>query len=176
MTVVFAMLCTVIYAECRINPKAEKFLRRALRSEKSALSGVVDARGMTPLGVASLLGCSSYIDDLVETGFDINALDKYNLAALCYASDLGELEVVTELLGLGADPEVPCGQYGVTALGHAASAGRAEVMKRLLQAGAWVNAQGRDGMTALCLAARANRPEIVELLLEAGADPNVVWR
>jgi hypothetical protein len=49
---VLAILCSVIYAEYRINQDADNFLRKALRSKKSAWSRVVDARGVTPLGVS----------------------------------------------------------------------------------------------------------------------------
>jgi ankyrin repeat protein len=107
-------------------------------------------------------------------GFDINGLDKNGYTALCIASQVGELEVVTELIELGADIEATCAGGKWTALMGAASAGRTRVVERLVQAGAQVNAQDKDGTTALCLAVLGNHTEVIELLLDAGADPNLV--
>jgi hypothetical protein len=173
IAVTFAALCVAVRAECRISPEGRDFLQKALRCEKSAQSGFVNAEGGTPLVVASGFGCPSHLKELAKAGFDVNGLDKRNVTALCAASHFGELEVVAELLELGADIEIACTQLEMTALGHAAAKGHAGVTKRLLQAGARVNAQDKNGATAVYWAARENHADVVELLIEGGADPNL---
>jgi ankyrin repeat protein len=178
MIAVLTVLCVFIRAECRIDRNAEDFLRKALGSRKSKLRQMVNEDGLTPLGVASLWGCPSYLKGLVKKGCNINGLDKRNMTALCSASSAGELAVVIELLQLGADLEARCGERRGTALMEAAAAGRVEIVKRLLEAGARANAQGSDGGTALSLAAKGNYSEILELLLDAGGDQSLpgTWR
>jgi ankyrin repeat protein len=173
MAATLAVLCVVVHARCRLSSIEDEFLRKALRSKKSAVSGLFDAYGMTPLGVAAEIGCPSYLKDLVKVGCDINGLDMNHLTALCIASYHGELEVVSELVNLGAGTEVACGEDGVTALMCAARSGRYEVVERLLQAGARVNAQSRGGRTALYEAAMMNHVRVTGFLLEAGGDPNL---
>jgi ankyrin repeat protein len=163
-----------MHSECQIDADGKTFLEKALRSKKSQMSKVVTANGRTPLGFASQIGCPSYLKGLVEAGFDINALDKRNMTALCHACYFGELEVVDELLRLGAAIEVSCGEQEVTALRSAVGGGHPEVVRRMLLAGAQVNAQGKDGVTALYFAALRGNTSIIELLLEAGGDQNLV--
>ena len=55
----------------------------------------------------------------------------------------------------------------------AAGAGNLEVARQLLDAGAEIDARGRDGVTALELAAVQGRGELVEMLLERDADVDV---
>jgi ankyrin repeat protein len=131
-------------------------LRKALRVKRSALPKVVDAAGRTPLVIASELGCSSYLPDLVRVGYDINARDERNLTALCSASSLRALDVVTEPLHLRADTEITCLEMEATPLMIAATNGHAPIIERLLQGGAQVNAQQKDGSTAVFEAVTGN--------------------
>jgi ankyrin repeat protein len=91
MAVVWIGLCAIRRTDCWINAEAEGFLRKAVRSKKKVLSTLVNEFGVTPLGVASGAGCTSYLKDLVKAGCDINGLDRWNLTALCIASGYGEL-------------------------------------------------------------------------------------
>jgi serine/threonine-protein phosphatase 6 regulatory ankyrin repeat subunit B len=170
MVAILGVLCGIVCAECRIDSDGQNFLQKALHSEKSVVPGLFDSRGFTPLGVASYFGCPLYLKDLLKADLDINALDKNNWTALCIGSGHGDLEVVTELIGLGAGTEISCGSDGLTALMYAARAGNPEVVEQLLQAGARANAQGWESTTAVCCAAVGNHGKVIELLFEAGAD------
>ncbi len=62
----------------------------------------------------------------------------------------------------------------VIALCHAIEQNDLAEMERLVEAGANVNAQGKDGMSLLLWALPDDKLERFEILLEAGADPNVL--
>jgi ankyrin repeat protein len=83
------------------------------------------------------------------------------------------LEIVNELIYLGADVEIGWGERRMTALMCAAFQGSAEVVNRLLQAGAKVNAQDAGDRTAIFWGAINHHPKIVQLLIEDGGDPNL---
>lgn len=99
---------------------------------------------------------------------------------LMNAADSGNVAMVEQLLGQGANPNYMQGDNGqeVTSDGYtvlmtAAHQGRAEVVKVLLAKGADINRRDSDGTTALIEAATEGYPEIVELLIASGADINV---
>ncbi|MGY8767849.1 MAG: ankyrin repeat domain-containing protein [Pirellulales bacterium] len=64
----------------------------------------------------------------------------------------------------------------VIALCHAIEANDLEEIDRLIDAGADVNAIGKDNMTPLLWAFPDNKLERFTKLLEAGADPNIVFK
>lgn len=63
---------------------------------------------------------------------------------------------------------------GVTPLMYAIEEGRTDIVKDLLEAGADVNAPGKDGKTALMQAILSNQIPILPDLLKAGAKPDSV--
>lgn len=70
---------------------------------------------------------------------------------------------------------------GNTALHLAASSCKHDVVRLLLDAGAWVNARGREHFTPLHYACRdgvahEDAPQVVQLLLERGASPDMMTR
>ncbi|MFI1628220.1 ankyrin repeat domain-containing protein [Streptomyces noursei] len=82
----------------------------------------------------------------------------------------GDTERLSQLLLLGADPNVRDTASGLTALMTAAGRGNAPAVRRLLAAGADVyTADSRGGGTALHKAVQGSDPETVQLLLDAGA-------
>jgi ankyrin repeat protein len=173
MVAVLAVLCVVIRAECKSNADAEDFLTKALSADKSELAELLDQDGRTPLVVVAAIGCPSYVEDLVNMGFDINGLDARGFTALGDACLRGELGVVRELIRLGADIEIESGEIRMTALMCAACQGNVENVKLLQRAGARVNTQDRDGRTAIWWAANRGHAEILQLLVEDGADPDL---
>jgi serine/threonine protein kinase/ankyrin repeat protein len=85
---------------------------------------------------------------------------------LTYASEVGEDEVVAQLLEDGALPDVPDAS-GRTALVRASRHGHTAVVKRLLEAGAQAHLENADGSTAFSVASEQGRLGIVRMLLNA---------
>ncbi|HJO09551.1 MAG TPA: ankyrin repeat domain-containing protein, partial [Verrucomicrobiota bacterium] len=74
------------------------------------------------------------------------------------------LTTIAAVLVVGCRPSVD--------IWEAASQGNTDAVKRHLEAGADVNAKGRDGRTPLHDAALRGQTEIVEQLIAKGADVN----
>jgi len=100
--------------------------------------------------------------------------DWFENEQLHFAAADGDIERMTELLALGADPN-RFDELGRTPLHHAAAAGNIEAVERLLSAGAAVNArdESRAGDTALGDVAPTCSLEMATVHVRAGADPNI---
>lgn len=109
---------------------------------------------------------------LVE-GIDINAMNERGQTAIIRAAEYQRTEVVTLLLGKGADVNIVGGRYARTALMEAAGAGNTVIMKQLVEKGADINAKDYEGTTPLFFACMYGHVEAVRLLIELGADLNV---
>jgi ankyrin repeat protein len=110
------------------------------------------------------------VQQLIESGVDINATDRRNLTALMWASSNGNIEIARLLIEKGADVNA---HSGWTALIWAAAKGQTDVVKLLLEKGADINAVNSAGCTALMLAAYLGRTETAKLLIDNGAKLNV---
>lgn len=106
---------------------------------------------------------------LLAGGADVNKINMWG-SALHAASRYGNLEIVTYLIGHGADVNLK-GNFGDTSLMYAASAGKFEIVKLLVEKGADVNAENSLTKWApLTNAALSGRYEIVTYLIDKGAD------
>jgi len=91
---------------------------------------------------------------------------------LIRAAGAGDLPLVRQLVGTGADPGAPCACAAAeTPLWSATLAGSADVVGFLLEAGADPDAAASAGVTPLHVAAMRGRDDLARLLLAAGADP-----
>ncbi|WP_328315635.1 ankyrin repeat domain-containing protein [Streptomyces sp. NBC_00388] len=117
---------------------------------------------------------------LLEQGASVDAPGSGGGTALAAAVLRGHADVVSLLVGAGADPEQQAGEYQEsTPLCLAAVRGHTSVVGALLDAGAPTGSQGRMGFVPLVLAATAGvegYPETVDLLLDRGADVNAVMK
>lgn len=92
--------------------------------------------------------------------------------ALHYAADEGDVRLVEQLLGAGADPNAQ-DKNGWTPLHFAAQANAAGAVSALLRAGATTEARDTFGNTPLWRAVFSSRGrgDVIHLLRSAGADP-----
>lgn len=106
---------------------------------------------------------------LLVGGADVNKINMWG-SALHAASRYGNLEIVTYLIGHGANVNLK-GNFGDTPLMYAASVGKFEIVKLLIEKGADVNAENSLTKWApLTNAALSGRYEIVAYLIDKGAD------
>ena len=141
-----------------------KYGRTSLHDAVSGLAGTSDLEGR--LQVARLL---------LSRGADINARERGSgrtpLDEATGPSDnRANGERMTELLlSAGASPRTVAPQQSESPLERASSSGNVATVRRLLDAGAELNAAGRD-TTPLGAAAYQGHLDVVTLLLDRGAD------
>ncbi|OQS05671.1 ankyrin-1-like [Thraustotheca clavata] len=133
-----------------------------------------DRFGATPLMLAASEGNKDVVDLLIESGCNLNLLDKDHRSALiCALDDEDEAQVAIAkiLIDRGADVN-ETNMNGYTALHLAVQLGELDLIKCLLNAHANIEATtapdyGRD--TPLTLAVDSGRTDIALYLLEAGS-------
>ena len=125
---------------------------------------------------------SPAVQELIDSGADLDARDSQGFTALHRAAAAGKAADVTALSGAGADVNAMTRDGRLTPV-HVAIWRRAGLVtvRALIAAGADVDAADWLGSTALHRAARDSRtaPGVVQALLEAGADANArdsLWR
>lgn len=105
---------------------------------------------------------------LMKQRADVDGAQVDGMTALHWAAYHDEPEIVTLLVGAGANPQA-ASRYGVTPLSLACTNGDAVVVERLLAAGADPNASLPGGETPLMTAARTGMLAAVKALLARGA-------
>ncbi|HNW34207.1 MAG TPA: ankyrin repeat domain-containing protein [Candidatus Ozemobacteraceae bacterium] len=91
---------------------------------------------------------------------------------LHFAAGVGSLEIVEELLKLGAQADLP-DEFGWTPLHEACAHGHTNIVARFIDVHSNLEGISKKHETALHLAARSGFEEIVKLLLDAGANREV---
>jgi len=130
-----------------------------------------DARGQTPLHVASEVGDQAIAAFLLTSGAGVDAVDELGRTPVHLAAAAGHGPVAETLLSAGADPRAIC-RDGRTLLHSAAAGGLVGLMERLLTEGFGVDAPDRYGRTPLFWASQSGSADGAEWLLTHGADVN----
>eukprot|EP01063_Lacrimia_lanifica_P010829 TRINITY_DN17595_c0_g2_i1.p1 TRINITY_DN17595_c0_g2~~TRINITY_DN17595_c0_g2_i1.p1 ORF type:complete len:651 (+),score=169.57 TRINITY_DN17595_c0_g2_i1:73-2025(+) len=120
--------------------------------------------------------------ELLRCGADVALRDTFGKTPLMYASLLGDLEVLKQVLQHGCHLPgfIDAKNFqGKTALMQAAQAGHVEVCEALLDAGACIGLGNDYDETALVAAAAMGHQKVCFLLLQRGADvasKDAEWR
>lgn len=121
---------------------------------------------------AAKSGDLSQVQQLVESGADVNAVGEHHLTPCLWAYFSGHTEVVKYLLSRGGNINYDGFDEG-TLLTFAAFTGDVAFIPYLLDAGAEIDhAMPRGGETALHHAADNEQTDAVRLLIQCGADVN----
>ncbi|KAL2832174.1 ankyrin repeat-containing domain protein [Aspergillus cavernicola] len=140
-------------------------------------------RKTKPLFVAVEYGHSHIVQLLIDSGADIEAIDKDNYTALEVAVMKRQASIVKQLLAAGANvqPRKTRGamrqEMGSPLLFYAMRKGFSDVARAMIESGRMDLEQiDRVHVTALCLACWLGPEDVVEYLLAAGANPNTTTR
>lgn len=110
------------------------------------------------------------VETFIAKRVNANTADPQGRTALSYAAELGNVQMVKELLDARAAPDQR-DKLGNVPLHWAANNGRVDAIKVLLAANATVDAPDRQGITPLMSAIAHNQVNAVKALLAGGADP-----
>ncbi|KAF7980597.1 hypothetical protein HWV62_37362 [Athelia sp. TMB] len=124
-----------------------------------------------PLYYASFLGLKHIVEDLLDSGADINSRGGKLGTPLIAAVQRGRMETVKLLLSRGADASLQTGQF-MTALYTASEEGHFDIVQALLDYNSQTNVGGETANSALSEAAYTGHTELVKLLLKHGANIN----
>ncbi|MCB0330621.1 MAG: ankyrin repeat domain-containing protein, partial [Bdellovibrionales bacterium] len=111
------------------------------------------------------------IQALASKGADVNHKEN-GRPILGWAAQNGNVEVVSALLKLGANPNIADEGVGHTPLMRAIDTQFIEIAKTLLNGKADPNAKNQDGESCLMMAVQSGKPELVKALVDGGADVN----
>ena len=125
--------------------------------------------GMTALHWATWHDDTETARQLVQSGANVAAKNRYGVTPLSLACENGNVRLVARLLEAGADANTVL-PGGETALMTAARTGRVGAVRALLEHGADVNAKEQKGQTAVMWAAAEGHADVVSRLIESGAD------
>jgi ankyrin repeat protein len=136
---------------------------------------LADRMQVTALMVASLRGFVDIVKTLLaQKGIAVDQVDADGMSALHMAAFHNKLEVMSCLLGAGANGNLANGKK-ISVLMNASSRGHVNVVKMLLaQKGVAVDQLDANSLSALHWAVVNNKPDAVACLLGAGANVNLV--
>lgn len=112
----------------------------------------------------------------LEAGFSPSIADLKGTPLLSLAVRAQFPQIVSLLLGAGADVNRISADRGYSPLMDAAQKGDAAIVKILLAHGADPDLRSKDGQTALIICAGRGDEEMAELLVSSGADPAITDR
>jgi len=151
-------------------PVAATILNGDLAALPAALHANPDERPffVTPLIMASTLGCTEIMQAIIDLGSDANEATKYD-TPLLQAIASGNILAVQLLLEHGADPDLPEEYLGIAPLSAAAYSNQADTITMLLAAGADIHATAnKGGESAIAAAGYTDSAAAAAVLIDAG--------
>ncbi len=122
---------------------------------------------------AAKKGDNKQLEELIDSGSDVNSTDIAGITPLICAAKFGHIQCVRTLLEKGAFINSKCAIKKCSPLMWAADNGHTEIVKVLINNGATLNAKDFYGWTALMKAVYRGHVEIVQALVENRANVNV---
>ncbi|CAB9513307.1 ankyrin repeat, family A (RFXANK-like), 2 [Seminavis robusta] len=130
-----------------------------------------NAKGVTPLIVASQRGNLVMVRDLLHRGALASRASSNGITAVMQAAHFGHLKCLELLLQVGGISLMEMANFNqTTALMRAAQEGHIDIIKALLDRGAAVNRRNRVQMTALMLASQRGHAHVCRELIYRGAE------
>ncbi len=139
---------------------------------------IQDAKGRTPMMIATYNNDVATVKALIDAGADVNIQDKLDNNPFLYAGAEGIMDILKLAIHAGADPTLT-NRYGGTALIPASEHGYVDIVKYLLEQTTMnVNHVNNLGWTALIEAiilgdGGEKQQETVKVLLDHGADMSI---
>jgi len=121
---------------------------------------------------ATQYGAFDRVQEIIESGFDVNERDEENVTLLHWAAINNRREIVQYFLQLGADCNAVGGELMSTPLHWATRQGHVGIVVILVQAGADIDHRDGEGCAALHLAAQFGHTSIVGYLIAKGQGVN----
>lgn len=149
---------------------AKGVIWRNRRSYRSALEKIKQAGQNYPLHLAVINGDTGKLDQILQSGVDINSKDVNGKTALQLAVENANSHMFLELTKKGAKFDVK-DSLGQTPLITASREGDVIIVNFLLQNGARLDVANQYGETALHKAAERGHEEVVSLLLFSAKEP-----
>lgn len=138
-----------------------------------SLVNVQNKDGWNALIQASYNNNTDTLRLVIQAGGSLNAgTAKHGDTALIWATSLGYLEIMRELLAAGAEVDLE-NNNGYTALSISITRNQPEAAKILLAFGADINQRAKDGDSVLMEAVNLGREAMVEVLLQHCPDMSV---
>ncbi|XP_070765650.1 CARD- and ANK-domain containing inflammasome adapter protein [Enoplosus armatus] len=159
-----AVNCDVVNEAIKLNEESILRLLLGNVSEEALGSALFSAVKQNHDGVVTIL---------IDSGANVNLLDKQGYTPLLLSAELGHTEVFRVLVAKQAKLDATLSDLS-SALHLAVRSGSEPIVQTLLEKGLDPNITGPKAQTPLHLAAQCNRPELVDLLLRAGAQVDAV--
>ena len=123
---------------------------------------------------ATQYGAFDRVQEILDSGFDVNQRDSENVTLLHWAAINNRLEIVKFYIKRGADVDAVGGELMSTPLHWASRQGHIAIIVQLMTAGANSALRDGEGCAALHLAAQFGHTAIVGYLIAKGESVNCV--
>ncbi|MEO1434488.1 MAG: ankyrin repeat domain-containing protein [Bacteroidota bacterium] len=134
-----------------------------------------DGSGTSLLGLAARMGQLEIVQQLLDAGANVNAVNPAGHSPLTLAARFNQLEVMDLLIQNDAGINLSNDRYRITPLMATAAGGHVEAGQKLLEKGAYINiTDGINGFSPLIIATLGEQTDYIKMLLEYQPNLNIV--